>query len=157
MIDPEHEVPDDVVSFSPILSHFSLLLTLSATYSLISTGWWSSTNSEQEQATDQPSPGISSFSDRPQRAKFSSPDAPNRPFQENDHQIVKNFSIDSCRHSSTSFRGKFSIFLSHQFHPILTLFFQGASATTGTSSVTSLCTRHFILQQISTIFFCFYI
>jgi len=38
MIDPEHEVPNDVVSFFPILNPFSLLVTLSATYSFISTG-----------------------------------------------------------------------------------------------------------------------
>jgi hypothetical protein len=38
-----------------------------------------------------------------------------------------------------------------QFHPIFTLLFQGASATTGTSSVTLFHTKHFILQ-IPTIF-----
>jgi hypothetical protein len=73
-----------VILFS-ILNPFSLLLTSSATYSFISTSWWSSTNSEQERAADQPSPGISSFFDRPQCTKLSSPDAPNRAFQENDH------------------------------------------------------------------------
>jgi len=144
---PQH---DQSQAWSPqwrckfLFSIFGLFVNFNPIGSLppfISTGWWASTDNEQKWEADRPSPIIPRFSHRPQHAKPRSPHAPKHLLQEDDHQTVKNYSIDSYRHSAQAFKVNFQFSLSYRFHPILTLSFQGASAMTGTSSVTLLCTR----------------
>jgi len=156
MIDPEHKVPDDVVNSFPILSlfiNFNFIGNSLLYFNRLTT----STSNEQKWMANQPPSGIPSFSDRPQRSKLSSPNASRRPLQEDDHQMVKNLSIGSCRHSGTGFQGKFSIFPVTPISPYTYIVLSGCIGYYWSVIGNFILYQILILQQIPTIFFCFYV